>query len=190
MAKRGPKGSHIQLVGATESADATVATPTDGKLCVGRTKRGHFCRKPAGQGTEHPGVGNCRHHDGQVEEGSPCPLPLTDLESRLWDQIVAQLTALRLFRLAFWPHIYGLVIALAGLHTARQSAIGATATVKGANGAIRKHPSSTVTNQMLAQIRQFSNDLGLNPSALAAMDLGGDPTKPRSKMEGYIRGRR
>ncbi len=182
--KRGPKGSHLQLVDASEAAEEVATT------CVGRTKRGLFCRKPAGQGTEHPGVGNCRYHDGQVEEGSPCPLPLTDLESRLWDQVVAQLTALRLYNAAYWPHIYGLVIALAGLHTARQSAIGATATVKGDNGTVKKHPSSTVTNQMLAQIRQFSNDLGLNPSALSAMDLGADPNKPRSKMAGFIRGRR
>ncbi len=185
MSKPGPKGSHLQLVDATEAADDVEAT-----TCGGRTKAGGECKKPPGQGTEHPGAGQCRHHDGQVEEGHPCPLPLTDLEGRLWDQVTAQLTALRLFRAAFWPHIYGLVIALAGLHNARQSAIGATATVKGENGAIKKHPSSTVTNQMLAQIRQFSNDLGLNPSALQAMDLGDDPNKPRSRMEGYIKGRR
>ncbi len=182
--KRGPKGSHLQLVDATEAAEEVATT------CGGRTKSGGACKKPPGQGTEHPGAGQCRFHDGQVEEGSPCPLPLTELEGRLWDQVTGQLKALRLFRLAFWPHIYGLVIALAGLHSARQSAIGAAATVKGREGTIKKHPSSTVTNQMLAQIRQFSNDLGLNPSALAAMDLGDDPNKPRSKMEGFIRGRR
>ncbi len=184
--KRGPKATHLQLVDATEAAGEGVAT-----TCGGRTKSGGSCKKPPGQGTEHPGAGQCRHHDGQVEEGSPCPLPLTDLESRLWDQVTGQLQALRLFRLAFWPHIYGLVIALAGLHSARQSAISAASmTVKGDNGGVKKHPSSTVTNQMLAQIRQFSNDLGLNPSALAAMDLGDDPNKPRSRMEELIKGRR
>ena len=181
--KRGPKGSHLQLVDATEAAAEVPTT------CGGRTTRGHPCKKPPGQGTEHPGDGQCRYHDGQVEEGSPCPLPLTKLELRLWDHVTAQLAGLRLFRVAFWPHVYGLVIALAGLHSARQSAIGAAATVRGRDGTIKKHPSSTVTNQMLAQIRCFSNDLGLNPSALAAMDLGEDPNKPRSRMEGYIKGR-
>ncbi len=186
MSKRGPKGSHLQLVDAGEAAEDQ---PTAAG-CGGRTKSGGECKKPPGQGTEHPGVGQCRHHDGQVEEGSPCPLPLTDLEGRLWDQVTDQLIALRLYSGAYWGHIYGYVIALAGLHSARQSAIGAAATVKGENGAIKKHPSSTVTNQMLTQIRQFSNDLGLNPSSLAAMDLGDDPTKPRSRMEELIKGRR
>jgi phage terminase small subunit len=183
--KRGPKKRHLELVDATEAADDPPA-----ETCGGRTKSDGECRKPAGQGTEHPGAGQCRYHDGQVEAGHPCPLTLTELESRLWDGVVAQLTALRLYRTAFWPHIYGLVIALAGLHSARQSAIGAAATVKGDNGTMKKHPSSTVTNQMLAQIRQFSNDLGLNPSALAAMDLEDDPTRKLSRMETLIRGRR
>ncbi len=193
--KRGPKGSHLQLVDATEAADdmaSAIAHAADlATRCGGRTKSGGACKKPPGQGTEHAGAGQCRFHDGQVEEGSPCPLPLTTLELRLWDQVTAQLTALRLFRLAFWPHIYGLVIALAGLHSARQSAIAASSmTVKGDNSHTKKHPSSTVTNQMLAQIRQFSNDLGLNPSALAAMDLGDDPNKRPSRMEELIKGRR
>ena len=182
--KTGPKGSHLQLVDAT----ADVADPPN--TCGARTKRGAECKRSSGQGTEHPGVGQCRTHDGQVEEGHPCPLPLTDLESRLWDQVTAELKALRLFRLAYWGHIYGYVVALAGLHSARQSAIGAAATVKGANGTIKKHPSSTVTTQMLTQVRQYSNDLGLNPSALASMDIGDDPSKPRSKMSALIRGRR
>ena len=184
MGKRGPKGSHLQLVDATEAA-AEVAT-----TCGGRTTRGGACKKPPGQGTEHPGVGQCRYHDGQVEEGSPCPLPLTDLESRLWDQVTEQLIALRIFHLAYWGHIYGYVVALAGLHSARQSAIGAAATVKGREGTIKKHPSSTVINQMLTQIRQFSNDLGLNPSALSTMELGDDPNKRPSRMEEFIKGRR
>ncbi len=182
--KHGPKPSHLQLVKATEAAEEVAST-----TCDGRTKAGGACKKPAGQGTEHPGAGQCRHHDGQVEEGSPCPLPLTDLESRLWDQVTGQLQALRIYHLAYWGHIYGYVIAIAGLHSARQSAIGAAATVKGENGAIKKHPSSTVINQMLSQLRQFSNDLGLNPSAFATMDVGDDPTKPRSKMDRLIRGR-
>ena len=182
--KRGTKGSHLQLVDATAAAEDPPAM-----TCGGRTTSGGECKKPPGQGTEHPGAGQCRHHDGQVEEGSPCPLPLTELEGRLWDEVTDQLRTLRLFRIAFWPHIYGLVIALAGLHPARQSAkIGAT--VKGDNSHLKKHPSSTIVNQMLAHIRQFSNDLGLNPSALASMDIEDDPNRPRSRMEELIRGRR
>ena len=181
--KTGPKRGHLALVDA-----AAEVAPESGGACAGRTKRGPPCRVLAGQGTEHPGVGQCWHHDGQVEEGSPCPLPLNPLELRLWDGISDQLAALRLLSSAYWPHIYGLVIALAGLHTARQQAkLGAT--VKGENGAAKKHPSSTVVSQMLAHIRQFSNDLGLNPSALASMDLP-DPGRPPTRMEGYIKGRR
>ena len=186
VSRRGPRPSHLELVDATAAVDDPPAT-----TCTGRTKRGLFCRKPAGQGTEHPGVGQCWHHDGQVEEGHPCPLTLTDLESRLWDQVTGELKALRLFRRAYWGHIYGYVVALAGLHSARQSAIGAAATVKAENGTIKKHPSSTVTTQMLTQVRQFSNDLGLNPSALASIGPPeDDPNKPRSKMSQLIRGRR
>ena len=182
--KTGPKGSHLQLVDATSEA----LDPPN--MCGARTKRGGECKRSAGQGTEHPGVGQCRTHDGWVEAGHPCPLPLTELESRLWDQVTGDLKSLRLLHLAYWGHIYGYVVALAGLHSARQSAIGAAATVKGAAGTIKKHPSSTVIHQMLSQLRQFSNDLGLNPSSLASMDLDDDPDKKRSKMSELIRGRR
>lgn len=186
MSKPGPKATHLHLVDATEEASSTVDEP---RSCGGRTKLGSACKKPAGQGTEHPGVGQCRYHDGQVEPGSPCPLPLTPLEAHLWDDTVAQLQSLRLYNPAYWRHIYCLVTAMAGLYTAKQSA-AAGATVKGDNSHTKKHPSSTIVNQMLALIRQFSNDLGLSPSALQAMDLGEDPSKPRSKMEGFIKGRR
>ena len=183
MTKPGRKASHLHLVDAVAEVEETASA------CGGRTKSRGTCKKPPGQGTEHPGLGRCRHHEGQVEEGSPCPLPLTPLEGRLWDQVTEQLQKLRLYNVGYWPHIFGLVVALAGLHVARQSAqIGKA--VKGDNGTWKKHPSSTVVNQMLAQIRQFSNDLGLNPSALAAMDLGEDPNKPQSRMEELIRGRR
>ena len=173
MTKRGPKGSHLQLLDATAAVEDAPAT-----TCGGRTRRGTACKRSAGQGTEHPGAGQCRYHDGQVEEGSPCPLPLTALELRLWDEVTDQLRALRLFRIAFWPHIYGLVVALATLHRAYQQ-IDAIA-VPGRGVSVKKSPSVVVLGQMLVQVRQYSNDLGLNPSALAAMGgPPGDPNKPR-----------
>ena len=184
----GPKRGHLALVDAAAKVKPTASSCMQ-RTCNGRTKRGGECRVLAGQGTTHPGVGQCWHHDGQVEEGSPCPLPLTALELRLWDVITAELRALRLDQSAFWSHKFGLVVALSGLHSARASAAGAAATVKGENGAPKKHPSSTVVNQMLAHIRTYSNDLGLNPSALASMDLP-DPGTPPTRMEGYIKGRR
>ncbi len=179
MSKPGPKKRHLAIVDAVEEVKPS-------GLCGGRTKRGGECLKPAGQGTEHRGAGQCRAHDGQVEKGSPCPLPLSDLERRLWDEVSADLATAKLLRRAFWGHMYGYVVALAALHTARQSA-KAGATVKGDNSHTKKHPSSTIVNQMLAHVRQFSNDLGLNPSALAGMDL--DDPGPPSKMDELIRGR-
>ena len=184
MSRRGRKGSHLQLLDATAAVEDAPAS-----TCGGRTTRGGECKKPPGQGTEHPGAGQCRYHDGQVEEGSPCPLPLTELELRLWGEVTDQLRTLRLFRIAFWPHVYGLVISLAMLHRAYQQ-IDAIA-VPGRGVSVKKNPSVVVVGQMLAQIRQFSNDLGLNPSALAS--IGGppeDPNRPRSRMDGFIRGRR
>ena len=184
MTKRGPKGSHLQLVDATSAAE----DPAASNVCGGRTRSGGACKKSPGLGTEHPGVGQCRYHDGQVEPGSPCPLPLTDLESRLWDQVTGQLKALRLYRIAFWPHVYGLVIALAMLHTAYAELD--TITVKGRGASMKKAPSVVVVHQMLAQVRQYSNDLGLNPSSLASIGPpADDPTKPRSRMAELIRGR-
>ena len=188
--KPGPKGSHLQLVDATKAADDCAATDdaTDDATCGGRTRAGGECKKPPGQGTDHVGVGQCRHHDGQVDEGAPCPLPLTKLELRLWDEFSGQLAALGLLKRAYWAHIYGLVVAVAGLHSARQAGMMGQ-TVKGDNGTFKKHPSATVVNQMLSQIRNYSNDLGLNPSALVAMDLP-DPDRKPSAMEGYIKGRK
>ena len=72
MSKRGPHPSHLALV------DATAAIEETSSSCRGRTKSGGACKKPAGQGTGHPGVGQCQYHDGQVEAGSPCPLPLNE----------------------------------------------------------------------------------------------------------------
>ena len=187
--KPGRKRRHLKLVDATAETQ-TSPTEDSNESCDGLTKSGTACKKPAGQGTEHVGAGRCRVHDGQVAKGSPCPLPLNDLELRLWGELSGDLAALRLDRAAFWGHKYGYVVALAGLHAARESAKGAAATIRGDNGAMKKHPSSTVVNQMLAHIRQYSNDLGLNPSALAAMDIGPDPNQKPSSMEQLIRGRR
>ena len=144
MSRRGPKPDHLALVDATSAAE----DPPGSNMCGGRTKSGGACKKPAGQGTEHPGLGQCRHHDGQVEEGSPCPLPLNELELRLWDVITSQLRALRLDKPAFWAHKFGLVVALAGLHTARQE-FNAIA-VPGRGASVKKNPAITVVNQMLS----------------------------------------
>ena len=180
MSKRGPHPSHLALV------DATAAIEETSSSCRGRTKKGGACKKPAGQGTEHPGVGQCRHHDGQVEEGSPCPLPLNELELRLWDEITDQLRALRLFKPAFWPTIYGLVVALAMLHNAYEE-LDAIA-VPGRGAAVKKHPAAIVVNQMLVQVRQYLQELGLTPSALAKIGPPDDDGPP-STMARLIRGR-
>ena len=184
MTRRGPKPSHLQLVDATAAVDDPPPTS-----CGARTKKGGACKRSAGQGTEHPGVGQCRTHDGQGEEGHECPLPLTELESRLWDQVTGQLKALRLFRIAFWGHIYGYVVSLATLHRAYRELD--TVAVKGRGSSMKKAPSAVVVHQMLGQIRHFSNDFGLNPWSLAP--IGGppdDPDRPRSRMSELIRGRR
>ena len=183
MSKSGPKGSHLQLV---DAAAAVEDQPT-ASSCGGRTKSGGECKKPAGQGTEHPGIGQCRHHDGQVEEGSPCPLPLNELELRLWGEITDQPRALRLFKPAFWPTIYGLVVALAMLHNAYAELDRVAVAGRGAS--VKKHPSSTVVNQMLAHIRDYLQELGLTPSALAKIGPPDDDGPP-TKMERLIRGRR
>ena len=184
MTKPGPHAGYLALLDATAAAEDPPAT-----TCGGLTKSGGKCKKPAGEGTEHVGAGRCRHHDGQAAPGHECPLPLTDLESRLWDQVTGQLKALRLFRVAYWGHIYGYVVALSMLHMAYKELD--TITVKGRGASMKKAPSATIVHQMLSQIRQYSNDLGLNPSALASN--GGptdDPSKPRSKMSALSRGRR
>lgn len=35
--------------------------------CNARTKSGTTCRKPAGAGTNHPGIGRCKHHLGNTQ---------------------------------------------------------------------------------------------------------------------------
>ena len=180
MSKRGPHPDYLALV------DAAAEVKPSASSCGGRTKRGGKCGRTSGWGTDHAGVGRCRTHDGQVEEGSPCPLPLTALELRLWEEIAGQLRALRLLKAAFWPHIFGLVVALAALHDARHE-LDAIA-VAGRGASVKKNPAATVVNQMLAQIRQFSNDLGLNPSALASIGPP-DDDEPPTKMDRLIRGR-
>ncbi len=182
MSKRGPKGSHRQLV---DAAAAAQDQPTAAG-CGGRTKSGGACKKPAGQGTEHPGVGQCRHHDGQVEVGSPCPLPLTKLEEQIWNDLSVRLRELRLFKPAFWPTLYGLVIALATLHDAREE-LDAIA-VPGRGASVKKHPAAIVANQMLYQVRAYLQELGLTPSALAKIGPP-DDDGPLTKMERLIRGR-
>lgn len=164
MSRRGPKGGHLALVRA---ADQVEADELDGK-CGGRTKKGGKCKRRAGQGTDHPGVGECISHEGQVDAGAPCPLPLTPLEARLWEDVVGQLERSGLRRAAYWASIYGLVSALAGLHVAKlELRTAAKGTVSDAKGSIKKHPATTTCNQMLAHVRAYSAELGLTPAALA-----------------------
>lgn len=42
-------------------------------FCGARTRQGGTCRKPAGWGTDHPGVGRCRLHGGATPTGVRSP---------------------------------------------------------------------------------------------------------------------
>ncbi len=116
----------------------------------------------------------------------PCPLPLTKLEEQIWNDLSVRLRELRLFKPAFWPTLYGLVVALAMLHNAYEE-LDAIA-VPGRGAELKKHPSSIVANQMLVQVRQYLQELGLTPSALAKIGPPNDDG-PRTRMEELIRGR-
>ena len=178
MTKRGPKSSHLQLVAA--AAD-------EGEYCGAITRRGSPCRRSAGWGTEHAGRGPCRDHS-TATRSMPCPLPLSKLEEQIWNDVSMRLREIRLLRPAFWPTVYGLTVALATLHKAYEELD--VIAVAGRGKSVKKHPSSTVVHQMLAQVRAYLQELGLTPSSLAK--IGGppdDPTKPRSRMSQLIRGR-
>lgn len=179
---RGRKGSHLALVTAADQVEERA----DG-TCGGRTKRGTPCKRRAGQGTDHPNVGHCVLHDGQVEEGALCPLPLTPLETRLWEDVTAQLARAGLLKSAYWAPIYGLVSALAGLHAAKLTLQKEAKTVVGdAKGSIKKHPATTTVNQMLAHVKTYSAELGLTPAALAK--VGRPEGRAPSKMDQLISG--
>ncbi len=116
----------------------------------------------------------------------PCPLPLTKLEEQIWNDVSIRLRELRLFKPAFWPTLYGLVVALATLHEAYDE-LDAIA-VQGRGDSVKKHPAAIVVNQMLVQIRQYLQELGLTPSALAKIGPP-DDDEPLTRMEEFIRGR-
>ena len=178
MTKPGPHPDYLQLVDAAETADA-------GEHCGVLTRRGTACRRSAGWGTEHAGRGPCRDHAAGTRS-MPCPLPLTRLEEEIWNDVSIRLRELRLFKPAFWPTLYGLVVALAMLHNA-YAELDALA-VPGRGASVKKHPAAIIVNQMLAQVRQYLQELGLTPSALAK--VGGPPTdEPTTKMGRLIRGR-
>lgn len=47
-----------------------VVSTGSGRLCGARTlRKGTPCRRPAGWGTDHPGVGYCKHHIGSTRNG-------------------------------------------------------------------------------------------------------------------------
>ena len=178
MSSRGPKPQYMTLVDAAETADA-------GEYCGVITRRGTACRRPSGWGTEHAGRGPCRDHaDGT--RSMPCPLPLPKLEQEIWNDVSIRLRELRLFKPAFWPSLYGLVVALAMLHNAYEE-LDAIA-VPGRGTELKKHPASIVANQMLLQVRQYLQELGLTPSALAKIGPP-DDDRPLTRMEELIRGR-
>lgn len=81
--------------------------------------------------------------------------------------------------------MYGLVVALARLVQANRE-VGEAMTVKGDNSAQKKHPAATIVHQMLTQVRMYSAELGITPSALAkvGVEKGDDP----SELERLIRG--
>ena len=116
----------------------------------------------------------------------PCPLPLTKLEEQIWNDLAVRLRELGLFKPAFWPTLYGLVVALATLH----QAVGELdrVAVPGRGASVKKHPAAIVVNQMLVQVRQYLQELGLTPSALAKIGRPDDDGPP-TKMDRLIRGR-
>ena len=42
-------------------------------ICGARTRKGTPCRRPAGWGTDHPGVGRCKYHGGATPRGADSP---------------------------------------------------------------------------------------------------------------------
>ena len=175
---RGPKPGYLTLVDAAATADA-------GEYCGAITRRGSPCRRSAGWGTEHAGRGPCRDHP-TATRSMPCPLPLSKLEELIWNDVSMRLRELRLLKPAFWPTVYGLTVALATLHDAGEE-LDAIA-VAGRGASVKKHPAAIVVNQMLAQVRQYLQELGLTPSALAKIGPPDDDDPP-TKMDRFIRGR-
>lgn len=180
MSKRGPHPDYLTLLDAAETADA-------GEYCGVVTRRGTACRRPAGWGTEHAG-GPCRDHRSGTRL-LLCPLPLSKLEEGLWNDLSLRLQELRLLKPAFWPTIYGLVIALATLHDAREELDAIAVPDRGA-GVVKKNPAAVVAHQMLVQVRQYLQELGLTPSALSRIPGPPNDDGPKTRMEQLIRGRR
>lgn len=42
---------------------------SQGRRCGAKTRKGGKCQLPAGQGTPHPGIGQCKHHGGSTPAG-------------------------------------------------------------------------------------------------------------------------
>ncbi len=178
MSIRGPKPSYLTLV---DAADA-IEDDLKGK-CGAKTGRGKPCGRTAGWGTDHPGDGRCRDH-AEAPVASSCPLPLTGLQAELWSDLTDRLRSIGIMKDVFWPTIYGLTVALALMHDA-VSSIDQTV-VRGDNGADKKHPGTTIVNQMLSQVRSYCAELGITPSALAK--IGFEPSKTQSKLDRLITG--
>lgn len=84
----------------------------------------------------------------------------------------------------FWPTVYGLTVALSRLHQADASV--KEPVVKGDNGAWKKHPGTTISNQMLSQVRSYCAELGITPSALTK--IGFEPEREQSQLDRLITG--
>lgn len=179
MARRGPKPGYLTLVDAVDGVP-----DMEGARCGGTTSRGAPCSRPAGWGTPHPGAGGCKNHPDVRSAVPDCPLPLNDLETELWANVTNHLRGLGLLKAAFWPTMYGLVVALARLDEC-QKAIQEVV-VKGDNSALKKHPAATVANQMLSQVRAYSAELGITPSALAK--TGAKQPETPSPLDRLIKG--
>ena len=177
MARRGPKPEYLTLVKAAEAADDLGAD-----RCGGVTTSGTPCKRKAGWGTDHPGEGGCKDHP--EERSSPCPFPLTELQAVVWNSLAVHMRRLGLLKAVNWPAMYGLTVAVARLHEADESI--ESIVVQGSRSSVKKHPATTVVNQMLSQVRSYCAELGITPSALAKIGVQED-SEP-SRMDRLIQG--
>lgn len=174
MARRGPKPSYLALVDASAPARFGGDSAT---VCGGLTKKGTTCRRKTGGP-------RCPQHADQPSRTPDCPMPLTELQRLVWDDVLAQLQELRLWHPAFWPSVFGLVVALTALQEAASQIDSLTVPDRG--GSRKRNPAVTAALQLLAQVRAFASELGLTAAARAR--LGPSSKGAPSRLEQLIRG--